>query len=77
MARYRYLAEPEGYAVSGHHKWSAIRRTDTDVRPKPVCETCGHRLYSSSYGWLHWDEDEAWGGCPCVDEDGECIPNDY
>jgi hypothetical protein len=45
--------------------------------PKPICGTCGHQLTRSWYGWLHWDEDEGWDGCPCVGADGECIPRDY
>lgn len=40
------------------------------------CERCCHRLIRGHYsgGWIHWDEDEWYGGeCPCADGEDECV----
>lgn len=42
-----------------------------------VCERCGHYIVKRSPGYyLHWDEDDAWSACPCVDDDAECVPEE-
>ena len=40
------------------------------------CERCSHQLVRGHYsgGWIHWDEDEWYDGCPCEAADAECIP---
>jgi len=75
-----YVHESELRAAEAEHDhWLAGDfESPTRRKVRPVCESCNHVLIRSNWGaWLHWDEDEGWDGCPCVDEEDECVPSDY
>ena len=37
--------------MSEYGNYAEGARAAADVKVEPKCETCGHRLYRSSYGW--------------------------